>query len=967
MIFNHTLVHRKPYFFSVRLLLVLFTINSYSCHLRSISNPSDKGQVASRPPQNSTLEQDFASPPIQARPWVFWMWLNTPSQPESITRDLEEMKAKGIVGCILYSTGAGQEMQTKTRMVPADKSWIQVPTDDYEGAYQTPLPYMAPWSPEWRKEVRFASKTAGKLGVKLCLTVGLAGTSGPIKEEYGLQALRWSACAVSGPQVFDSTLSLPAVSHLPPGAAKAPYHRDLALLAWPDKKVIQAGDIIDLSSELDSTGHFHWDVPPGKWRIVRFSQVATLNANAWGYRTDYLSAEAMDTTWAATIGVLLGEMTPEERKGLTAVEDDSYEGGDGTWTKTFPTEFKKRRGYDLMSYLPVLMGQKMVDSAYSAHIMRDYKLTISDLIADNHYGRLSELAHRNNLRCFAEAAGPHLHQADELKTGSKVDKQMGEFWMPSPHRPTVDSRFYARDAATSNHIYGHPETMCESFTSVGPHWEETPFLMKQTADQAFCDGVNRICFHEFSHSPWASAKPGAVYFAGTHYNRNITWWDETPAFNTYLARCSYMLQQGKFTADVLFYQGDGIGTTMPRKVEMPGLGQGYDFDRCNSDVILNRMSVKKGHIILPDGMTYQVLALPRNEPMALNVLKKIASLVEAGATVVGPAPAGMANRPLHSRDEIIFNRLIDRLWPQANGEANVGKGHVVSDKTVREVLEKEGVLPDFVYSGLSPKGEIDWIHRTEKNAEIYYVASRWFAPEKISCSFRISGRQPELWDPVTGNIRPATAFRQEKGRTIIPLEFNPCGSVFVVFRKPVSPIASGTSTSNYPRLEPFQNITGPWKVSFDTAWGGPNHDVIFSKLSDWTARPEKGIKFYSGKATYKKNFDLMAVKSGQRIFLDLGDVREIANVRLNGVDLGTIWTKPARVDITDIIKTKDNQLEVDVVNLWPNRLIGDSFLPPEKRFTKTNFYKFTPATPLLPSGLIGPVILYAAKPQLPTH
>ena len=948
---------------------ILLTVGNNGCHLRNISGGPGQNRSNEATSVNDNIENDFKDPPAQARPWVFWMWLRTPTPFESITRDLEEMKAKGITGCILYDAGAGTEIQSRSKMEPGDKQWLNVPTSDYQGAKVIPLPKMDSWSPEWRRDIRFAAREAGRLGIYFCLSVGLSGTSGNISEQYGQQKLGWTQCSVTGPLSYDGTLALPTVdgSARRSNDARLPYHRDLALLAMPDQKTIKPTDIIDLTSRMDSAGHFHWDVPPGKWKIVRFSQVATRFSNAWGYYTDHLSTKALDETWKATMGVLLKEMTPEERKGLSAIEDDSWEAGQATWTETLPEEFEKRRGYDLMPWLPVLMGQTVDDSISSNRILRDYKLTVSDLIADNHYKHLAEIAHDNGLQCYSEAAGPHLRQADLLKNGRGVDVDMGEFWMPSPHRPTVDARFLLRDAATTNHIYGKPITLCEGFTSVGPHWEETPFLMKQVADQAFCDGANKMSIHAFSHSPWPDAKPGAVYFAGTHYDRNITWWDETPAFNTYLARCSYMLQRGKFAADVALYQGDGIGRSMPRKVTIPGLGEGYDYDRCNSDVILNRMSVKNGRIVLPDGMTYRLLVLPRDEPMDLNVLKKIASLAKAGATIVGPQPAGMANRPLHPQDEETFKQLVHRLWPQKNGEAGVGKGRVFSDKTAREVLQEENVLADFTYSGLSPQGEVDWIHRTEDDAEIYYVASRWFAPEKISCSFRVSGRQPELWDPVTGSMRPATAFRQEKGRTIIPLEFGPCGSVFVVFRKPISPAASGTSTSNYPTLQPLQQITGSWNVSFDPKWGGPDHDVIFPELTDWTARPEKGIKFYSGKATYKKSFDLASIKAGQRIFLDIGEVREIANVRLNGADLGTIWTKPARVDVTDIVKKQGNQLEIDVVNLWPNRLIGDSFLPPGKRFTKTNFYKFTQATPLFPSGLIGPVTLYTAAPPSAIH
>ena len=350
-----------------------------------------------------------------------------------------------------------------------------------------------------------------------------------------------------------------------------------------------------------------------------------------------MSAEAMDATWAVTMAPLLAEMTPAQRRGVKGIEDDSWEAGRTTWTKLFPDEFKKRRGYDLISYLPIVAGVKMSDEDTRTRVLRDYALTISDLIVDNHYARLNELAKDKGLTCYSEAAGPNYDQADLLKTSSKVAMAMAEFWMPSAHRPNMNSRFLLRNAASANHIYGNNITMCESFTSLGPEWEETPFTMKPVADQAFCDGLNRICVHNFSQSASLTAKPGYVYCAGTHYEPGITWWDESPAFNTYLARCSAMLQAGKFVADAIFYHGDNLGHGEQRKTIPPTLGEGYDHDNCNSEVLLTRMSVRDGAIVLQDGMSYRVLVLPEGQPMPLDDLEKLASLIEAGATVVDAA------------------------------------------------------------------------------------------------------------------------------------------------------------------------------------------------------------------------------------------------------------------------------------------------------------------------------------------
>lgn len=915
--------------------------------------------VAAEP--SKILDQQFQAPPPQAKPWVFWVWMDVDIPQAAITRDLEQMKAKGIAGCILYDCGPGNEVW-RNGLVRDRKDYHSAPTDLYKGSYTIPVPgtLVSTWTPEWRKLVCFSAKEANRLGLDFVVSAGLANTSGPIPEEYREQKLVWTEIAVHGAQTFDGILPLP----LDQGKY---YHlyQDVAVLAVPDNEGFSAGDVINLTSKIGTDGHLHWEVPDGNWKIIRFVQVPTEVKNIWGYFNDSMSAEAMDKTWAVTMAPLLAEMTPDERKALKGIEDDSWEGGKIGWTKLFAQEFKKRRGYDLIPYLPIIAGEKMADAGTRQGVQRDYALTISDLIADYHYAYLNKLAHDNGLTLYCEAAGPNYDQADLLKTSSRVDMAMAEFWMPSEHRPTMDSRFLLRNAANANHIYGHAVTLCESFTSLGQEWEESPFNMKPVADQAFCDGLNQLCIHNFGQSPSLTAKPGYVYCAGTQYNPGVTWWDESPAFNTYLGRCSFMLQQGKFVADALFYHGDNVGHGEQRKTIPPTLGEGYDHDNCNSEALLTRTAVHDGRIVLPDGMSYRVLVLPKSQPMPLADLKEVAALVKAGATIVGPPPTGVAGMILHSHDQKQFDNLVTLLWGGTDGtnitQKQVGAGHVFWGPTVRQLLQQEGMPPDFEEAGLSRSGTIDWIHRATHGTDIYYVASRWENPEKVDCTFRVSGKQPELWNPVTGEIRNATAFQQKDGRTVVPLEFGSYGSVFVVFRKDIPADVSGTAASNYPSTHLLTTLSGPWTVNFDPKWGGPEK-VIFDELVDWTNRPESGIKFYSGTAIYRKKFDLNELPpKGQRLILDMGELHEVASVRVNGQDLGVVWMKPARVDITSAVTKGENDLEITVVNLWPNRLKEDESLPKEKRLTETNIHKFTDATPLLPSGLIGPVNLLEAE------
>ena len=575
----------------------------------------------------SPFVKPFQTPSASARPWVFWMWLRVDTPPAAITKDLEEMHDKGIVGAILYDSGVGNGMYTGSKMVLQGKGFQAVPTNDYPHAHFTPIPAspLTTWSPHWRQLVRFASKEGGRLGVKLCLSVGLASTSGPITPEYGQQKLVWSEVSVTGPQTFDTDLPVPtqgvpatdtppkktATTASPRVGGRGQFHgQEVAVLAVPDKADFDPSEVVNLSANMDATGHLHWAAPTGAWKILRFGYMPTGISNAWGLFTDGMSAEALDKTWDVTIGPLLKEMTPDERKGLMGVEDDSWEADVTTWTKLFPSEFQQRRGYDLIPWLPVLAGETMGSPGAADGVRRDYYRTIADLIATNHYAHLRTLANQNGLLCFAEPAGRNTSQLDTMLNCKGVDMAMAEFRVPSPHRPTLDSRFLLRNAASANHIYGKPVTACESFTSLGPFWEESFFDIKNVADQAFCDGCNLNVIHNFSQSPSVTAKPGDAYFAGTFYNRGVTWWDQTPAFNAYLGRCSFLLQQGLFVADALYYRGDDIGHGEPRKTEPALPAPGYDHDNCNLDALLTRVSVKKGRLVMPDGMSYRMLVLP---------------------------------------------------------------------------------------------------------------------------------------------------------------------------------------------------------------------------------------------------------------------------------------------------------------------------------------------------------------------
>ncbi len=563
----------------------------------------------------SELEKNFQNPPQPVRPQVWWWWLQTNTSKEAITHDLEEMKAKGLSGCLILDGGVAPfgPNKWKKKTLIGETEIRYLPTSEYEGGHLHRLP--GAWSSGPESGGIWSGLPPGKRvdwdwiwGYLLARRGALPPGSPPNSDSRS-----WCGAKhlIQGKRL-SLLLEIPQPSD---------HYKDVAVLAVPDREIIQKEEVLDLSSLLAEDGSIKWDPPAGNWIIYRFGYRPTGRNLAGVYYIDHLSSEVFEKHWENTVGLLLSEMSPEERLAFKYVECDSWEAGNPNWTKKFAEEFQQRRGYDLLPYLPVLAGRVLNSEEESKRIRTDYRLTISDLIADNHYGKQREMAHASGLLSYAEAAGPHQFQADVIKCVGRCDVAMGEFWMPSPHRPSPPARFLVREAATAAHTYGMKKVFAESFTSVGPNWEESPFLMKSSADQAFCDGLNWICFHTFSHRPSLEEKPGWTHSAGTHFDRTLTWWDQSGPFIDYLSRCSYMLQQGLFVADVLFYKGDGIRMKDGAqnlnafvwedglKNPPPSLGKGYDYDKCNEEVLLSRLSVRDGLLVLPDGLSYRLLVL----------------------------------------------------------------------------------------------------------------------------------------------------------------------------------------------------------------------------------------------------------------------------------------------------------------------------------------------------------------------
>ncbi len=741
--------------------------------------------------------------------------------------------------------------------------------------------------------------------------------------------------------------------------------------AVPGEEDTLPNDIVAITDTLSEDGTLTWDAPAGRWTVLRIgytptrAHVKTSSDNWKGHVLDYLSKDAFDRYWYDVVDPLLKKAGPMAGTVLTQLETDSWECGGMNWSANFARDFTAYCGYDILKYLPVVAGKIVESRAVSNAFLADLRKTIGHLVSEKHYRTFAEHAARYNMGIQPECSGPHAAPLDGIKNYAHNDIVMSEFWIPSPHRPDPENRFFVKQASSAAHIYGKKIVGAESFTSLKkPHWAVTLWSdLKPAMDFEYCEGLNMIFFHTFTCSPKEMGVPGQEYFAGTHVNPQVTWWDYSDTFMDYMNRIQRVVQQGTFVADVLYYYGDHVPNIAVNKgFNRAGALPGYDYDVTNEDVLL-QLAVVDGAVVVPGGIHYRVLVLPDHKVLSLAALEKVQELLEKGATVIGPKPARLVSLVGGAAAQRTFHALADELWgenPAATGTQAAGEGTLVWGRTSRAFLQSDGVAPDFAVVGAKKQLDYQYIHYTVDGADVYFVCNQTAQPKQVTCAFRVSGRQPERWDPVTGDITAARAFEQADGRTFVPLAFDPFGSCLVVFKNAVPVTKNGTERSNHPVRETACAITGPWQVGFDPAWGGPA-SVVFKELTDWTRHTDTGIKYYSGAATYATAFDITP-DTGKRYWLQLNRVADvgIAAVTLNGKDAGITWTSPFRVDITDELTAGKNRLDVTVVNSWQNRLIGDRGAPREKRYTQTNI-KIRSDWKLRPSGLLGPVVVLAEK------
>lgn len=548
---------------------------------------------------------------------------------------------------------------------------------------------------------------------------------------------------------------------------------------------IEPATVVDLTDQMDAHGRLRWTAPAGAWTVLRIGHTTTGRVNVsastagTGLETDKLSREATDFHFDHVIARVLAEAGPEAAQAFTGVSVDSYEAGMQNWTRTLPEEFRRRAGYDLRPFLPAMLGRVVGDTAVSERFLFDLRQVMADLMRENYYGRLAERCRERGLTLYVEGYGQGVF--DELQLSGLPDVPMTEFWTRTPWAPNRTVKMVASAA----HVYGKPIVAAEAFTGEErtSRWQEYPYALKVLGDDMLAAGVNQMVFHRFAHQPHPSAVPGmAMGPWGFFFERTNTWFFQSTGWVQYLARCQQMMQQGHYVADVLYF----VGERPPNNSQflMPALPAGFNYDQVTADVLLNRVSVQDGRLVLPNGASYRLLMLPPGlQAMTPELMRKLRDLVHAGAVVCGPKPEASPTLRGYPASNAEVRQIANELWA-SDGAA---RGRVLTCATVGDAIAAMALPSDFAYSSPRAEAELSWGHRRIGDAEVYFVANRERLPVDVTASFRVAGRQPEIWRPEDGARTEAALYVAEGARTEVPLHLDPAESVFVVFRRPAEP------------------------------------------------------------------------------------------------------------------------------------------------------------------------------------
>ncbi len=978
----------------------------------------------------STIKAGFLSPPAYVRPGVYWYFMDGNMNKASITHDLESMKEAGIGNVIFLEVNVG---------VPVG-----------------PVDFL---SEQWQDLFKHAVRESERLGITITLGIGpgWTGSGGPwVPPGQSMQDLMSSSVKIAGGQSINIKLPLPPPN--PPffgEGAFTPelkkqwedYYKNVAVLAYPTPdstskikdigekalyyrapyssaagvkqflptsaaysslpqgQAISKASVIDLTNKMQPDGTLKWDAPKGNWTIMRFvsrnNGAVTRPApiTGLGFECDKFDTVALNAHLANYVGKLLKKIGKPDAKlygGLKRLHIDSWEMSSQNWTGNFREEFIKRRGYDPLPFYPVYAGNTIGSPEISERFLWDLRQTANELVLEYHAGQVKKYAHKNGLSLSIEPYD--MNPSADLELGSVADFVMCEFWSKGYG---FNSTFSCMEATSVAHVNGQAVVPAESFTAQNDEsWKQYPGSMKNQGDWAFATGINRFVYHTFQNQYLADTlRPGMTMGPyGVHWDRNQTWWPLVGGYHRYISRCSYVLQQGKPVADILYLTPEGAphvfrppysalmgNDTLPDR-------KGYNFDGC-APTQLMKATVKNGLIVFPGGASYRILVLPVVKTMTPALLTKITALVQAGATIVGPPPVKSPGLSGYPACDAQIQKMDIELWgtntdmPQETVRP-FGKGRVIFggkwDTDTDDLYPKYELTSQLLKSMNVPQDfevnkPIRYTHRTSADYDIYFIANTTGEEQKATATFRSTNGTPELWDPITGETRKLPQFTVKGSQTTIPLQFVAYQSYFIVFNKN-STLKLVSTQANFPKFKELNTLKGPWQVAFDPKWGGPK-SITFDKLTDWSQNSNDGIKYYSGFATYTKDFDARAniSKTKGHIYINFGDIKDLAKVKLNGKDLGIIWTAPYRVDVSHALQPGQNHLEVQVVNRWVNRLIGDQKLPddgikdgkwpdwllkghprPSTRYTFTTYNPYKPNSPLFASGLIGPVTIQQA-------
>jgi hypothetical protein len=719
--------------------------------------------------------------------------------------------------------------------------------------------------------------------------------------------------------------------------------------------------VVDLTSRMKPDGTLDWNPPKGHWRVLRlgYSLLGTTNhpatREATGLEVDKFDAPAVRNYLETYLGMyqdaagadLIGE------HGIRALLNDSIEVGAANWTPRMIEQFRRLRAYDPTPWLPVLTGVIIGSRSASDAFLYDYRRTLADLIASEHYGTVATVAHEHGLKVYGEALEDNRPLlGDDMAMRSHTDFPMSAMWT-YPRRSGPKPTYLAdiKGAASVAHIYGQNLVAAESMTSMLAPWAYAPSDLRRVIDLEFVTGVNRPVIHTSVHQPVDDKVPGlALFIFGQYFNRHETWAEMARPWVDYLSRNSYLLQQGRNFADVAYFYGEEAPLTgLYGNKPVADAPTRYAYDFVNVDALMTRLTIERGELAAASGARYKLLYLGgSSQRMTLPVLQRIASFAEAGATIVGDAPQ---SSPSLKDDKATFDSLVRRLW-SGQPVTRIGQGRVIAGRDVEAALFSLGAAPDFSYAKQQPDSDVLFIHRRLSDGDLYFVNNRKERPERFEARFRVAGKAPEIWRADTGAAKPMS-YRIDDSQTVVTLDMDPEESFFVVFRKPATATAVTVHT---PQLSMLTTLDGPWNVAFQPNRGAPA-SISIASLGSLSEQPDPGVRYFSGIATYTKSFVLpKGVRPKKPLLLDLGKVGDLAELRVNGTLVGTVWHAPYRLDIGAALKPGRNELDVRVADLWVNRLIGDA-QPGARKLTYTAGPTYRADAPLRPSGLMGPVTL----------